>query len=296
MKVALIGIKDAWSSMLLYEEIKKQCDDCLFIDMQNNSDLVLNLPENTCYYQGENLTAYDIIFIKKIAPTYSRELHDRLQILMLLEKMGVKFFSSPKSINLLLNRLSCTRLLSEENLPLPPTIITENVNTAYDFLKKYKKVILKPLYTSKARGMEFLTFSSENKEENLSLIKKFQEKYTTIYMQKALNLSNASDLGIVFVGGEYLTTYARCKGKNTWNTSTLNGGHYEKFTPSQELIDIAYKAQKNFNLAFTCVDIALTPEPYIFEVSAFGGFKGIVETSSINPAKALVDYALNNLK
>ncbi|MCK5438072.1 MAG: ATP-grasp family protein, partial [Desulfobulbaceae bacterium] len=60
--------------------------------------------------------------------------------------------------------------------------------------------------------------------------------------------------------------------------------------------DLAYKAQSLFGLDFTCVDVALTSAgPFVFEVSAFGGFRGILEAGNIDAAKAYTEYAVGRI-
>ena len=94
-----------------------------------------------------------------------------------------------------------------------------------------------------------------------------------------------------------MTTYARVKGEGAWNTTTRSGGHYEAFDPPPALIDLAYKAQAPFDLDFTCVDVAETPDgPIVFEVSAFGGFRGIETASGIDAARRYVQYVLERIK
>ncbi|NEU34282.1 ATP-grasp family protein, partial [bacterium LRH843] len=90
------------------------------------------------------------------------------------------------------------------------------------------------------------------------------------YLQKFVNLGG-QDLGMVFLGGEYLCTYARVGDANAWNTTIHSGGKYQAYDASPELIELGRRAQACFDLSFTTVDIALTDEgPVVFEVSAFG--------------------------
>jgi ribosomal protein S6--L-glutamate ligase len=99
------------------------------------------------------------------------------------------------------------------------------------------------------------------------------------------------------MGGRYLTTYARVKGAGAWNTTTRSGGHYEAFDPPEELIALAHKAQAPFGLDFTCVDVAETPlGPIVFEVSAFGGFRGIETASGIDAARRYVQFVLERIR
>jgi len=104
------------------------------------------------------------------------------------------------------------------------------------------------------------------------------------------------DLGVTFLGGKYLATYARKSGGSSWNTTTNAGGKYVGHEPSREIIALAEKAQSLFDMAFTCVDIAETSEgPIVFEVSAFGGFRGLLDACGIDAAGAYAKHVLENI-
>jgi ribosomal protein S6--L-glutamate ligase len=248
----------------------------------------LELATGSLWFQDTDLSTFDALIVKKIGARYSPDLLDRLELLRFLEIRGVKIYSSPRRIIRVLNRLSCTVTLKAAGIPMPPTTITENLDQALIAVDSYGEAILKPLFTSKARGMVVV---SKGPGEEQALLN-FKKENSILYIQKKIHIEN-QDLGIVFLGGEYLTTYARCKEKDSWNTTIHSGGKYASFDPSPEIIALAKKAQDLFGLDFTCVDIAITPEgPFVFEVSAFGGFRGILESRGIDPAKLLVEYVL----
>ncbi|MBU4192526.1 MAG: GAK system ATP-grasp enzyme, partial [Proteobacteria bacterium] len=222
---------------------------------------------------------------------YSPDLLDRLEVLRYLAERGLKIFSSPYSILRVLDRLSCTITMQLANIPMPPTTITESVDQALTALEMYGEAVFKPLYTSKARGM----FILENGPDARAAIEQYRTENPIMYIQKTIELGDL-DLGIAFLGGEYLTTYARCKTNGAWNTTTESGGKYRPYEPSPEIIELAHKAQAQFDLDFTCVDVAITDDgPYVFEVSAFGGFRGIQETSGIDAAQRYVEYVMERI-
>lgn len=290
MKIGVIGIKGAWSSEQLAEAVaRKTGHEKLIFEMQ---DVRLDLPSGRAWVEGHDLSTFDALIIKKIGKQYSADLLDRLEVLRLLEGRGVKIFSSPYSILRVLDRLTCTISLQLGDIPMPPTTITENVNHALEAVEEYGEAVFKPLYSTKARGMFVLKPGPDARK----IIEKYHKEYKTMYIQKTIDL-NDSDLGIVFLGGEYLTTYARCKTTDSWNTTTVNGGKYAPIDPPQEIIDLAQKAQAIFNLDFTCVDVALTPNgPFVFEVSAFGGFRGLLDARGIDAAAHYVDYVAKKVE
>ena len=214
----------------------------------------------------------DALVVKKVSAAYSPDMLDRLEMLRFLKARGLPVFSNPESVLRLVDRLSCTVSLRAAGLPMPPTCVTEDVGQALEALAEYGKAVFKPLYSTKARGMEVIAHGPEAKGR----IEAFRSAGNPVlYMQKLLP-PLAKDLGVTFLGENYLATYARRASGSSWNTTTAAGGRYEAHTPSQEVLRIARTAREIFNLEFTCVDVAETEDgPVVFEVSAFGGFKGL---------------------
>ena len=290
LKVGVAGVLDGWSSQRLADALEKRTGFNLLIDL---GGVICDLDSQKAYYQGVDLTELDGLVIKKIGPAYSPELLDRLELLRLLESWGVRIFSRPDNIIRVLNRLSCTASLAMADIPMPPTVISEDVAECEKAIRKMGVSVLKPLYSSKARGM-VLVDPQNGLSEDLANFKASGNHI--IYAQKRLNLPG-QDLGLVFLGGEYLATYARVAGADSWNTTRRAGGRYASHEPSPEIIEMAAKAQAIFGLDFTSVDVAESEQgPVVFEVSAFGGFRGLLEGNNIDAAAVLADHILKELK
>lgn len=290
MKIGVIGIEGGWSSEKLADAVAERTGgERVLIDME---DVRLDLPSGRAFYNGHTLNDFDALIIKKIGARYSPDLLDRLEVLRYLHERGLRIFSSPYSILRALDRLSCTISLQLKDIPMPPTTVTESVDQAMVALENYGEAVFKPLYTSKARGM----FVLKNGPDARTAIEEYKAEHPILYIQKTIELGDL-DLGIAFLGGEYLTTYARCKTNGAWNTTTASGGKYRPYEPAPEIVELARRAQADFNLDFTCVDVAITDDgPYVFEVSVFGGFRGIQETSGIDAAARYADYVMEKLK
>jgi len=216
---------------------------------------------------------------------------------------GVRVFSDPERMARLVDRLACTVTLAGAHMPLPPTTVTEDLDQALDAVRAYGRAVLKPLFTSKARGMALVDAEALDASELARALEGFRAQNPVLYIQKALDL-RGQDLGVCFLGGEYLGTYARRKqlgspgisGEAAWSTSTATGGRYAPFDPGREIIDLAQRAQAPFGLDFTCVDVALTADgPFLFEVSAFGGFRGLMAARGLDVAAAFTAHVLAEL-
>ena len=288
-KIGVIGLPDKWSTETLADAIEAKTGFRLIIDM---AEVNLDLTEGKLMYKDINLCELDGLIIKKISAQYSPHTIDRLELLRVAEAAGVKVFSSPVQILRLIDRLSCTVSLKNGGVPMPPTIITENIDTAIEAIDNFGEAVLKPLYSTKARGMILL---GKNDKHLRRALTKFQHDNPVMYIQQKLHFSG-QDLGLAFLNGEYLGAYARIAGNDTWNTTIHSGGRYEPVQPSQEIIDIAHHAQSLFKLDFTTVDIAESDiGPVVFEVSAFGGFRGVHEAVGINAAERYCDHVLQQI-
>jgi len=241
-----------------------------------------------------DLTAHDGLLVKKISEDYSPATLDRLELLRVAEALGVRVFSPANSMLRLIDRLSCTVTLRNHHIPMPDTVVTEDLDAATDAVKRFGEAVLKPLFSTKARGMTLVS-AEASRETIRAQLANFQSTHPVIYLQKKLTLSGR-DLGLVFLGGQYLGAYARVAQTDAWNTTIHSGGKYELATPSEDIIAMASKAQSLFNMDFTTVDVAETDAGAIcFEVSAFGGFKGALEGAGVDAARAYVNYALEQL-
>ncbi len=288
-KIGVVGVPGGWSSERLADAVAERTGFRRLIDLGRVS---MDLGEGKVHDGDFDLTQLDAIIVKKLGPSYRPELLDRLEILQYLSGRGVRVFSKPTSIMRVLDRLSCTVTLQTGGIPMPPTTVTEDVDQAAEIVRRYGKAILKPLFTSKARGMVMLD-AKDDVERQIAAFKAAGNP--VIYIQQMVPIPG-NDLGIVFLGGKYLATYARHADTAAWNTTTHNGGEYRACEPSPALIELADRAQRLFDLDFTCVDIVEAPGgPLVFEVSAFGGFRGLLAANGIDAAREYTDYVLGKL-
>ncbi len=288
MKIGVVGVPGGWSSEKLADMVYEMTGYRLLIDM---SKTAFNLSDLSCWYENIDLLKLDALIVKKIGARYSPDLLDRLEMLRFMANQGLPIFSQPENMMRVIDRLSCTVTMQLAGIPMPETTITEDMDLALETVKAYERAVFKPLYSSKARGMMLIDSSSDPRGE----IEEFKADNPIMYIQKQID-HNGRDLGIAFLGGKYLTTYARCANGDSWNTTIRSGGGYAAYEPGPDILQLAHRAQSLFNLDFTCVDVAETDNgPMVFEVSAFGGFKGIHAASGMDAARLYVEYVLKQL-
>lgn len=287
-KIGVVGIPGKWSTETLADAVEERTGHRLVIDM---AEVELDLAGRRLLCHGRDLCALDALIVKKISSVYSPNTLDRLEMLRVAEAAGVRVFSRAETMLRMIDRLACTVTLRNGGIPMPETRVTEDVDAALAAVEEFRKAVFKPLYSTKARGMEVI----EAGEGARSAIEAFKADNPVMYIQKKLALPGR-DLGMVFLGGRYLGTYARVSGGDAWNTTIHSGGRYEAFEPPKETIELAARAEALFGMDFTTVDVADSEQgPIVFEVSAFGGFRGAKEGIGIDAAALYVEHVLKEL-
>ena len=291
-RIGIVGIPGKWSTETLADAAEKRTGFRLVIDMGR---VELDLENRRLTFGEHDLCQLDAIIVKKISAEYSPNTLDRLELLRVAENAGVRVFSGAENMLRLIDRLSCTVTLRNAGIPMPDTRVTEDVDAAMKAVREFSSAVFKPLFSTKARGMCII--DAEQSEKTMkAAIQDFRRNNPMMYIQRKLDLSGR-DLGMVFLGGKYLGTYARVSQDDSWNTTINSGGRYEGYSPPDDIIDLAYRAQAPFDMDFTTVDVAETPDgPIVFEVSAFGGFRGALEGAGIDAAVSYTDYVIAKLK
>lgn len=285
-RIGVVGVHGGWSTEALADALERKTGHRLIVDM---SKTVLDLPAGTVRIDGTDLADLDGLVIKKVSAVYSPATLDRLELLSYLAGCGVRIFSHPDKLLRMIDRLSCTLALKRGGIPMPETVITEEPDVALDAVRRFGEAVLKPLYSTKARGMCLVR--AEDRDAAAAL-EAFRADNPVMYVQKKVPIPGR-DLGVIFLGGEYLGAYARVPGDAAWNTTIHSGGRYEPCEPSRDVLEVARRAQALFGLAFTGVDVIETKEgPLVFEVSAFGGFRGLRDALGVDAASLYADYVV----
>ena len=288
VKIGVVGLPGKWSTETLADAVAASTGWRLIIDMEQ---VYADLVEARLLYRDQDLCQLDALIVKKISASYSPSTLDYLELLRVAEQAGVRVFSPAGSMLRLIDRLSCTVTLRNAGIPMPETCVTGDIDVALSVLQAYECAVFKPLYSTKARGMCVI----EKGRDADQAVRAFREHNPVMYIQRKIDLPG-QDMGMVFLGGQYLGSYARVSAGDAWNTTINSGGRYAACQPPPAVIDMAARAQSLFDMDFTTVDVAETQEgPMVFEVSAFGGFRGAAEGIGIDAARLYVDYVLAEL-
>ena len=291
MRIAVIGTRGAWSTEGLASALRFGGCAVPVIDLSLCS---LRLPDPRLHYRGRPVESLDGAVVKKIGDTTAGwTVRARINLLRQLAATGTCVLSEPDRLEVAVDRYRMTLELARAGLPVPETVVSEDIDDAMEAIERFGSAILKPLFTSKGRGMERLEATGDARG---LLARHRATGRGPFYLQRAIE-HPGRDLGVAVLDGQCLGAYWRVAAPDQWMTTIRAGGRYERAAPPAEAVEMALVAARHFGLVFTGVDLMETSEGFVaLEVSAFGGFRGLSVACGIDAAPLLADVIIRKVK
>jgi tetrahydromethanopterin:alpha-L-glutamate ligase len=292
VNIAVVGQPGAWSTERLADALRAAGATASVVDLAACS---LRLPDRRLFHRGEPLEKLDGAVVKKLGDTADGwGVQERIGMLRHLEASGVPVLSAPDRLHVAVNRYRMTCELVRAGLPVPETTVTEDIDEAAAAVERFGSAVLKPLFTSKGRGMRRLEASRELRAQ---LESHRDDGLGPFYLQRFV-MHPGRDLGVAVLGGRCIGAYWRVAAADHWMTTILSGGRYEKADLDPETEAIAVRAARHFGLVFTGVDLIEDSDGRfsVLEVSAFGGFRGLLDGCGVDAAPMLADLVLRQIE
>ncbi len=192
--------------------------------------IVFNNKDFTKYKTAEKkivkLSSMGVIFIRQ-DPPYDMAYITSLHILELIDAKKTRIINDPLGI-----RNSPEKILIF-NFPelIPPTIVTRSKDQVIQFLKKYKKAVIKPLYGNGGEGIFLISNNDLNLNQIIeSFISNNKEQFI---VQKYLPAITKGDKRIILVDGEPVGAIARIPKANEIRSNIHVGGTTKKILMSK---------------------------------------------------------------
>jgi len=166
----------------------------------------LRLPDRRLYHRGQPLAELDGVVVKKLGDTADGwAVQERLNLLRHLDASGVPVLSPPDRLEAAMNRYRMTVELARAGLAMAETVVTEDLEEAEAAVERLGAAVLKPLFTSKGRGMRRL----ESTPELRNVLERHRsEGLGPFYLQRFIK-HPGRDLGVAVLDGRYLGAYWR---------------------------------------------------------------------------------------
>jgi ribosomal protein S6--L-glutamate ligase len=289
IRIGVAGVAGAWSSERIRDALRVRGADVLLFE---SGACTLDLDAGRVWHDGQDLSVLDGVVVKKLGDSTDPLTPGRVHLLRYLEFRGVRVFSRADAIGEVNDRYRMTVRLSQAGIPMPRTLITESLDEAAAAVEEWGRAVLKPLFTSKGRGMVLLAHGGAYR----LALRRWRKAWPSPFYIQEFVPHDGRDIGVTVLGRQVLGAYYRVGRADTWLTTTRAGGRYAPCPLDRELETLALMAAHTFGLDFTGVDLVRSPHGYlVYEVSAFGGFAGLWHANGTDAADWYARYILQFL-
>lgn len=220
------------------------------------------------------------------------ELLHRLLILREMENNATMINPLNSMLNYSKEHLTIT--LNKIGLPHPKTIITENIDDAFNFasnlLNNGREVVIKPICL--ARGIGVIKLSKiRSREDLLQFLVWYSRSHGDgVYYLQEFIPNQGFDIRCFVIDGEVVGREKRSN-PDDFRYNVAAGGVAEPFEDAS-FDELSVKVSESVGLKICGLDILPTQdgEPIILEANCFPGYTALMETTGIPIHKLIVNY------
>mgnify|MGYP001160925606 FL=1 len=193
-------------------------------------------------------------------------------------KDRVSIINNPTSIRNISEKLYSAKYLKF----MPSTIFTKNIIEIKKFIKKHKKIILKPIHSYSGNDIHLLN------KFDLKLIQKFIKKHGHIMCQKYLSKISNGDKRVFLINGKVTGAISRVPKKGSFLSNLSKGAtaiNIELTKTEKKISTILGKDLKKEKIFFAGIDFIDQKLNGDINITSPTGLKTLYDLSKINLAK-----------
>jgi RimK family alpha-L-glutamate ligase len=282
--------EDSWCGRRLRKAFEDAGSTVCFFTFQ---DLVARIAGKTIVSSNnlDLLSELSALFVRPIGRGSLDEIVFQLDLLHTFSERGIPVVNSPSAIEKAVDKYRALELLGSAGVPVPETVVTENVNEAMEAFKSFGgEAIVKPVFGS--RGIGAARISDLDVAERVFRTLRFYKH--VIYVQEYVP-HGTSDIR-AFVIKDQVVAAMRRESKS-WKTNVSQGAKPVQLRPSDELVKIVVKASAVLGCEISGVDVMEKDQGFtINEINSQPGWKGLQSTTRIDIAQKIADYVISRAK
>ena len=193
-------------------------------------------------------------------------------------KDRVSIINNPTSIRNISEKLYSAKYLKF----MPSTIFTKDIIEIKKFIKKHKKIILKPIHSYSGNDIHLLN------KFDLKLIQKFIRKHGHIMCQRYLSKINKGDKRVFLINGKVTGAISRVPKKGSFLSNLSKGAtaiNIELTKTEKKISTILGKDLKKKKIFFAGIDFIDQKLNGDINITSPTGLKTLYDLSKINLAK-----------
>lgn len=279
-----------WHGRVLAKAFQARGVEPVFIALQ---DCVIDLSQVAPHVR---IPTFDVAprgaFVRGVAGGTLQQVITRLNVLHMLEILGVTIFNSGKAIERTVDKAMTSFMLSRANIPSPATWVCESRQHAHRIIAEQlpkHRLLIKPLFGSQGKGIKLL-------EGGGKLPLPMDEFVDGVfYLQQFIDSGKRShDFRVLVVNNHSVAAMRRVG--DTWINNVAQGAQCESIDET-EILSMAEQAAKALQIDYCGVDIIrdTNGKLWVLEVNSIPAWYGLQSVTNININHILVDSFLSKL-
>ncbi len=230
------------------------------------------------------------LIIRPVGRGSLEEIVFRMDLLRTLERQGILIVNPAGAIELCVDKYYALKLLEENKLPVPRTVVTESVKEALKgFHELGGDVVLKPLFGSRGIGSTRVF----DADVAARIFRSVSFHHGVLYLQEFIP-HGSSDIRAFVVDDRVVAAMRRVGG--SWKTNVSQGARPLAIQLSGELETLAVAAAKVANCRVAGVDILESERgPLILELNSQPGWRGLQSVAQVDIADCIVDFVIGEV-
>ncbi len=284
MRIGVVSKKEGyWSTRQILRVIAAAGHEARYVKT-DEVRLVVGEPPDALH-EGESLRGTDV-FIPRIGRSMT---NFGTMLLRHLEIMRLPTTMSDEALTTARNKFLALQALHEAGVPVPRTVLLASrpsTMEARTFVPY--PAVLKILSGTQGIGV----MRVKDLDETASIVDTLNMFGEIVCLQEYIP-NPGIDIRAFVVGDRVVASMKRVAPHTEWRANIHLGAKGQKIELDDDTKAVAVRASKAVGLEISGVDLIMSGDrPYVLEVNASPGFRGLLEATGVNAAEAIVDYAV----
>jgi ribosomal protein S6--L-glutamate ligase len=288
MRIGVISKKEGyWSTRRILKTIAARHHEPRYVKTDEVRLVVGDPPD--AIQNGESLrdAAVYVPRIGRSMTNFATMLLRHLEIMHLPTTMGGQALLTAR------NKFLALQALHEAGVPVPRTVLLASrpsASEARTFVPY--PAVLKTLSGTQGIGV----MRVKDVDETASIVDTLNMFGEVVCLQEYIP-NPGIDIRAFVVGDEVVASMKRVAPHTEWRANIHLGAKGHKVELSDDTKAVAVRASRAVGLEISGVDLIMSGDkPYVLEVNASPGFRGLLEATGVDASKAIVDYAVEKAK
>lgn len=291
MKVGIMTRdQDAWCSSRLKEAFIRKKVEPLAFRFADVAARVASTPEFSLG-RIDLLSDLSAVLVRPIGRGSLDEIIFQMDGLHKLARRGMPIINPPAAIEKAVDKYYTLALLSEHGLPVPRTVVTENIREAMEAFRSYGgEAVIKPVFGS--RGIGVARIRDEDIAERVMRTLRFYRH--VLYVQEFVG-HGTRDIRTFIVGGRVVAGMFRVS--SSWKTNVSRGAIPKHFQVDPDVEALALKSADVLGCKIAGVDIMESERGLlVHEVNSQPGWRGLQTTTNVRIADEIAAFVIEEAK